>query len=78
MNTKSSITHNLTCSLVERPANRFPKPDTGTDSLTHVETWPYSLYDLYQYASQHGSCGKTSVAYYFGACENVTSSARLN
>jgi hypothetical protein len=64
MNTNSLKKHNLTCLSAGRPANRFRKPDTDTDSLTHVETWPYSLYDWYQYVSQHGSSGKMCAVYY--------------
>jgi hypothetical protein len=34
------------------------------DSMTSVETWPYSLYDLYRYVSQNTFCGKMSLEYY--------------
>src|ERR1039457_2106618 len=64
MNTKSAIKQNLTCSLAEHHANRFRQQDSDTDLMTNVETWPYSLYDLYQYVSQTTSCGKMSLEFY--------------
>src|ERR1035441_6765631 len=64
MNTKSAIKQNLTCSLAEHHANRFRQQDSDTDLMTNVETWPYSLYDLYQYVSQNTSCGKMFLEYY--------------
>src|ERR1019366_10404577 len=64
MNTKSLIKHNLICSLAARHANPSLWQDSDTDLMTNVETWPYSLYDLYQYVSQTTSCGKMSLEFY--------------
>src|ERR1035441_8972925 len=64
MNTKSAIKQNLTCSFAGHHAKLFRQQDSDTDLMMNVETWPYSLYDLYQYVSQTTSCGKISLEFY--------------